>query len=82
MAFLTCKLEGLIIVEPDIFEDNRGYFFEAYNQQLFQQNGITRQFVQDNRSCWEYYYLPKTGEAHLYQRLQAIRYIDEIHDGY
>ena len=50
MAFLTCKLEGLIIVEPDIFEDNRGYFFEAYNQQLFQQNGITRQFVQDNQS--------------------------------
>lgn len=50
MAFLTCKLEGLIIVEPEIFEDNRGYFFEAYNQQLFQQNGITRQFVQDNQS--------------------------------
>ena len=54
MAFLTCKLEGLIIVEPDIFEDNRGYFFEAYNQQLFQQNGITRQFVQDNQSKSSY----------------------------
>ena len=54
MAFLTCKLEGLIIVEPDIFEDNRGYFFEAYNQQLFQQNGITPQFVQDNQSKSSY----------------------------
>ena len=54
MAFLTCKLEGLIIVEPEIFEDNRGYFFEAYNQQLFQQNGITRQFVQDNQSKSSY----------------------------
>ena len=50
MPFLTCSLKGLIIVEPNVFEDNRGYFFEAYNQSLFQQNGITCNFVQDNQS--------------------------------
>ncbi len=50
MPFLTCSLKGLIIVEPTIFEDNRGYFFEAYNHNVFQQNGITCNFVQDNQS--------------------------------
>ena len=50
MPFLTCSLEGLIIVEPNVFEDSRGYFFEAYNQNIFHQNGITCNFVQDNQS--------------------------------
>jgi dTDP-4-dehydrorhamnose 3,5-epimerase len=50
MPFTTCFIEGLIIVEPAVFEDSRGYFFEAYNQTVFQQNGITSNFVQDNQS--------------------------------
>ena len=50
MPFLTCHLQGIIIVEPAVFEDSRGYFFEAYNEKLFHQNGITCQFVQDNQS--------------------------------
>ena len=54
MAFLTCDLKGLIIVEPTIFEDSRGYFFEAYNEKDFQQNGINCRFVQDNQSCSSY----------------------------
>lgn len=54
MPFLTCNLEGLIIVEPNVFEDSRGYFFEAYNQNVFQQNGIACQFVQDNQSRSSY----------------------------
>ena len=50
MPFLTCALKGLIIVAPNVFEDSRGYFFEAYNQIIFHQNGITCNFVQDNQS--------------------------------
>ncbi len=54
MAFLKCALQGLIIIEPTIFEDSRGYFFEAYNQNIFLQNGIHCHFVQDNQSRSSY----------------------------
>jgi len=54
MPFHTTTLNGLIVVEPNVFEDSRGYFFEAYNQTVFQQNGITYQFVQDNQSKSSY----------------------------
>ncbi len=54
MPFITCDIKGLVIVEPTVFEDSRGYFFESYNQQLFQQNGIEANFVQDNQSKSSY----------------------------
>ncbi|MFN2437626.1 MAG: dTDP-4-dehydrorhamnose 3,5-epimerase [Chitinophagaceae bacterium] len=54
MPFSTCQIPGLIIVEPAVFEDSRGYFFESYNQSLFEQNGIACQFVQDNESQSSY----------------------------
>ena len=54
MPFLTCDLKGLVIVEPVVFEDSRGYFFEAYNEQQFVQNGIDCHFVQDNQSRSSY----------------------------
>jgi dTDP-4-dehydrorhamnose 3,5-epimerase len=54
MPFLTCQLEGLVIVEPTVFEDSRGYFFEAYNERLFVENGIACHFVQDNQSKSSY----------------------------
>jgi len=50
MRFSTCDLPGLVIVEPTVFEDSRGYFYEAYNQRIFQDNGIGCNFVQDNQS--------------------------------
>ena len=50
MLFTTCDIPGLIIIEPKIFGDNRGYFFEAYNVANFKKNGITCDFVQDNQS--------------------------------
>jgi dTDP-4-dehydrorhamnose 3,5-epimerase len=50
MAFLTCNIPGLIIVEPSVFADSRGYFFEAYNSSEFKKNGIDCDFVQDNQS--------------------------------
>lgn len=54
MPFSTCEIPGLVIVEPAVFEDSRGYFFESYNLQQFQQNGVTAQFVQDNQSKSSY----------------------------
>jgi dTDP-4-dehydrorhamnose 3,5-epimerase len=43
-------IQDLVVINPTVFEDSRGYFFEAYNQINFEQNGITYQFVQDNQS--------------------------------
>lgn len=42
--------EGLLIIEPTIYGDNRGYFFESYNRQKFEEMGIPHHFVQDNQS--------------------------------
>ena len=46
-------LNGVLIIEPDSFKDERGFFFESYNKQTFARHGIDLDFVQDNhsRSC-------------------------------
>lgn len=44
------KLEGLIIIHPDIFGDSRGWFTESYNQKKYQVLGINVEFIQDNHS--------------------------------
>jgi dTDP-4-dehydrorhamnose 3,5-epimerase len=43
-------IEDLVIINPAVFEDSRGYFFEAYNQAKFHENGVDYQFIQDNQS--------------------------------
>ena len=54
MNFIKTDIDGVVIVEPRVFEDNRGYFFESYNEAEFNQNGITAHFVQDNQSQSKY----------------------------
>ena len=54
MNFSTCHIEGLLVIEPKVFEDSRGYFFESFNQSLFAQHGINCAFVQDNQSKSSY----------------------------
>jgi dTDP-4-dehydrorhamnose 3,5-epimerase len=49
-TFEKTPLEGLIIVTPRVFEDDRGFFFETYKASEFKANGITEDFVQDNQS--------------------------------
>ncbi len=44
-------LEGLLILEPQVFEDSRGYFLETYQRKRFSQAGIDQVFVQDNLSA-------------------------------
>lgn len=51
MKIIPTDIDGLLIIEPDIFEDERGYFYESYNQKKFESLGIfPRAFVQDNQS--------------------------------
>ncbi|RYZ77820.1 MAG: dTDP-4-dehydrorhamnose 3,5-epimerase [Proteobacteria bacterium] len=50
MRFIEAPLKGLMIVEPAVFKDERGHFFESYNRQVFEQNGLNLDFVQDNQS--------------------------------
>jgi dTDP-4-dehydrorhamnose 3,5-epimerase len=54
MPFIKTELEGLLIFEPKVFEDSRGYFFEAYNSSVFKDAGINMDFVQDNQSQSSY----------------------------
>lgn len=50
MNFIKTEIEGVYILEPKIFGDNRGYFFESYNENEFKANGLNYKFVQDNES--------------------------------
>lgn len=50
MPFIKTSIPDVIIFEPRVFEDDRGYFFENYNQKLFADAGIDANFVQDNQS--------------------------------
>jgi dTDP-4-dehydrorhamnose 3,5-epimerase len=50
MKITTTPLEGVIVIEPDMFEDNRGFFLETFHQEKYKEMGIDRQWVQDNVS--------------------------------
>ena len=51
MEIIKTPIEGLLIIEPTVFKDDRGYFFESYNEQRFKELGVMDDFVQDNQSC-------------------------------
>lgn len=46
----TCDIEGLYVIEPTVFKDERGYFVETYNQNDMKEVGLDMTFVQDNQS--------------------------------
>ena len=48
--FIKTDIDGVIIVEPTVFGDDRGYFMETYKQNDFEEAGITCNFLQDNQS--------------------------------
>jgi dTDP-4-dehydrorhamnose 3,5-epimerase len=50
MNIETTPIKDLIVINPSVYEDNRGYFFESYNQRFFREQGIYTNFVQDNQS--------------------------------
>ncbi len=54
MPFHNTDIQGVLIFEPSVFKDSRGYFFESYNEKIFKEQGITARFVQDNQSSSNY----------------------------
>lgn len=54
MPFIQTDFPGLLIFEPHIFQDSRGYFFESYNQNVCTAAGIEIKFVQDNQAKSSY----------------------------
>lgn len=48
---LPTSLPGLFVLEPRVFDDERGFFLESYNQRSMAEIGIVESFVQDNHSC-------------------------------
>lgn len=50
MKVIQTKIEGVVILEPDVFGDERGYFFESYSQKRFDELVRPVRFVQDNES--------------------------------
>ena len=50
MNIIKTEMEGLLIIEPRIFEDSRGYFLESYNEKVFRDAGLDLHFVQSNES--------------------------------
>jgi len=50
MEVSNTEIEGLLVIKPKVYQDERGYFFESWNRELFKSNGIDVDFLQDNQS--------------------------------
>ena len=51
MTFKELELKDLILISPNVFGDERGFFMESYNKDTFIKAGLAMEFVQDNHSC-------------------------------
>lgn len=50
MNVIKTSIDGVVIIEPRIFKDTRGYFFESFNQEEFEEKVCHTRFMQDNES--------------------------------
>ena len=82
MPFYDTSIIDLKIFEPKVWKDERGYFFEAYNEQTFIEAGITQTFVQDNQARSTQYVLRGLHyQVAPYEQAKLIRVIEgEIQD--
>ena len=78
MPFTKTELDGPFLFEPMVFEDERGFFFESYNEQVFMANSVKARFVQDNQSFSKkgvirgmHYQLEPFGQSKLVRVLQG-----------
>ncbi len=78
MPFHKTDFPGLLVFEPKVFEDSRGYFFESYNENIFKQEGVDILWVQDNQSSSTYgvirglhYQLPPFAQTKLVRVLRG-----------
>jgi dTDP-4-dehydrorhamnose 3,5-epimerase len=81
MKIHETPLKGLIIIEPNIFEDQRGYFFESFKRQRYIDAGIDSDFIQDNESMSDkgvvrglHYQLKPYAQAKLVRVVQGVVY--------
>ena len=72
MNVIKGKIEGLVIIEPKVYSDSRGYFFESFNEKKLNELGISTNFIQDNqsKSCYGvirglHYQLPPYAQSKL-----------------
>lgn len=54
MNIIQTNLDPVVIIEPTVYKDNRGYFFESYSEEEFSNKVTSRKFVQDNESYSKY----------------------------
>lgn len=54
MNIIKTPIDGLLIIEPKIFGDERGYFYESYQEKRYKENGIDADFIQDNEAFSNY----------------------------
>jgi len=78
MPFHPTDFPGLLVFEPKVFEDSRGYFFESYNENIFREAGVNIKWVQDNQSSSTYgvirglhYQLPPFAQSKLVRVLRG-----------
>ena len=78
MPFSKTDIPGLLVFEPTVFEDSRGYFFESYNENGFRKEGLDLRWVQDNQSSSTYgvirglhYQLPPFAQSKLVRVLRG-----------
>ncbi len=50
MEIINTPIEGLLVIKPRVFEDERGYFFESWSKEIFAKLGLDLDFLQDNQS--------------------------------
>lgn len=78
MPFIKTNIPDLLVFEPQVWEDDRGYFFESYNEIIFKEAGINTPFVQDNQAKSTFgvvrglhYQLPPYAQAKLVRVIQG-----------
>lgn len=54
MDVIKTAIDGVVIIEPCVFKDDRGYFYESFSQQQFEEKVCKTTFVQDNQSQSSY----------------------------
>lgn len=81
MNIVQTGIPGLVVIEPRVFEDDRGYFFETFQQERYREAGIERPFIQDNESRSTkgvvrglHYQLGDAAQAKLVRVVQGVVY--------
>ncbi len=78
MPFIPTNIPDLVVFEPKVWRDDRGYFYECYNEATFEAAGISNRFVQDNQALSTFgvlrglhYQLPPFTQAKLVRVVQG-----------